>query len=218
MLFQTEAEHQTSDLAATKTDERTTSMSKSIATKTGDKGQTGLVGGTRVSKSSLRVETYGTVDELNSFLGLARSICEQAEIRDLTLSIQKELFIVGAELATPGLPSPKQARVSQEMVDRLTDEVHRIEAMKGILSDWSVPGENAAGAAFDVARAVCRRAERSAVRLSESGEKVSPVAIVYLNRLSDLIWLLGRWIELKEGANAALRDDQHRGPRWSRAW
>src|SRR5579872_1105826 len=158
-------------------------MSKSIATKTGDKGQTGLVGGVRVSKSSLRVETYGTVDELNSFLGLARSICEQAEIKDLTLSIQKELFILGAELATPGLPAEKQAHVTQEMVDRLTGEVHRIEAIEGILADWSIPGENPAAAAFDVARTVCRRAERSAVRLAESGETVSPVAIVYLNRL-----------------------------------
>src|SRR5262249_61506862 len=76
-------------------------MSKSIATKTGDRGQTGLVGGVRVSKASLRVETYGTVDELNSFLGFARSICEHAEIKELTHSIQKELFVVGGELATP---------------------------------------------------------------------------------------------------------------------
>jgi cob(I)alamin adenosyltransferase len=193
-------------------------MSKSIATKTGDKGQTGLVGGARVSKSSLRVETYGTVDELNSFLGFARSICEHDEVSDLTLSIQKELFVVGGELATPGTPKPEQAHVTQEMVDRLTNEVHRIEALEGILSDWSIPGEDPASAAFDVARTVCRRAERSAVRLFESGDEVSPLVIIYLNRLSDLVWLLGRWVELKQGANAALRDDQHRGPRWSRAW
>jgi cob(I)alamin adenosyltransferase len=193
-------------------------MSKSIATKTGDRGQTGLVGGVRVSKSTLRVETYGTVDELNSCLGFARSICHHAEVKELTLSIQKELFILGAELATPGMPTDKQAHVTQEMVDRLTGEVHRIEALEGILSDWSVPGEDTSSAAFDVARTVCRRAERSAVRLGESEEEVSPMAIMYLNRLSDLIWLLGRWIELKEGASASLRDDQHRGPRWSRAW
>jgi cob(I)alamin adenosyltransferase len=192
-------------------------MSKSIATKTGDRGQTGLVGGVRVSKASLRVETYGTVDELNSFLGFARSICEYAEIKELTLSIQKELFVVGGELATP-TPNEKQARVTQEMVDRLTNEVHRIEAMEGILSDWTVPGEDAASAAFDMARAVCRRAERSAVRLSESGESVSQLVIVYLNRLSDLVWLMSRWIEVKKGANAALRDKEHSGPRWSRAW
>lgn len=193
-------------------------MSKSIATKTGDRGQTGLVGGVRVSKSSLRVETYGTVDELNSLLGFARSICDHPELKELTKSIQKELFVLGGELATPGIPTEKQAHVTQEMVDRLTGEVHRIEAMEGILSDWSIPGEDPGSAAFDVARTVCRRAERSAVRLLESGEPVSPTAIMYLNRLSDLIWLFGRRIELDEGAHAALRDDKHRGPRWSRAW
>ncbi len=192
-------------------------MSKSIATKTGDRGQTGLVGGVRVSKASLRVETYGTVDELNSFLGFARSICEQPDIKELTLSIQKELFVVGGELATP-VPNEKQARVTQEMIDRLTGEVHRIEAVEGILSDWTVPGEDPASAAFDMARAVCRRAERCAVRLAESEENVDPLVIVYLNRLSDLVWLLSRWIELKKGANAALRDKEHSGPRWSRAW
>src|SRR5215471_15604494 len=164
-------------------------MSKSIATKTGDSGQTGLVGGVRVSKSSLRVDTYGTVDELNAFLGFARSICDDGELKELALSVQKELFVLGAELATPGIPREDQAHVSQQMVDRLTDEVHRIEAIEGILSDWTIPGADPASAAFDVARAVCRRAERYAVRLSESGEKVSPIAIMYLNRLSDLVWL-----------------------------
>src|ERR1051326_8144152 len=134
-------------------------MSKSIATKTGDRGQTGLVGGVRVSKASLRVETYGTVDELNSFLGFARSICEHAELKELTHSIQKELFVVGGELATPA-PNEKQARVTQEMVDRLTDEVHRIEAVQGILSDWSVPGEDPAAAAFDVARVTQEMVDR----------------------------------------------------------
>jgi cob(I)alamin adenosyltransferase len=193
-------------------------MNKSIATKTGDGGKTGLVGGVRVSKSSLRVETYGTVDELNSFLGFARSICEDGELNNLALSIQKELFVLGAELATLQVPTEEQAHVTQKMVDRLTDEVHRIEAMEGILSDWTIPGEDAASAAFDVARTVCRRAERSAVRLLESGEQVSPIAIMYLNRLSDLIWLMSRLIEMKKGSQAALRDKEHSGPRWSRAW
>jgi len=193
-------------------------MSKSIATKTGDGGKTGLVGGSRVSKSSLRVETYGNVDELNSFLGFARSICEDDELKKLALSIQKELFVLGGELATPGSPSGEQAHVTEEMVNRLTDEVHRIEAVEGILSDWTIPGEDPASAAFDVARTVCRRAERCAVRLLESGESVGKSAIMYLNRLSDLIWLMGRWLEMKKGANAALRDKEHAGPRWSRAW
>ncbi len=190
----------------------------SIATKTGDGGQTALVGGIRVSKSSLRVETYGTVDELNSVLGFARSICEDKEIAELTKSIQKELFHVGSALATHPQSRKKEPPVSQEMVDSLTDHVHRIETMEGVLSDWSLPGEHTAAAAYDVARTVCRRAERSVVRLVESGEEVDAVVVVYLNRLSDLLWLFGRLLELRAGVSAQLRDDQHKGPRWSRAW
>ncbi len=190
----------------------------SIATKSGDGGQTALVGGIRVSKSSLRVETYGTVDELNSVLGFARSICEDKEIAELTKSIQKELFHVGSALATHPQSRKKEPPVSQEMVDSLTDHVHRIESMEGVLSDWSLPGEHTAAAAYDVARTVCRRAERSVVRLVESGEEVDAVVVVYLNRLSDLLWLFGRLLELRVGVSARLRDDQHKGPRWSRAW
>ncbi len=190
----------------------------SIATKRGDRGQTGLVGGVRVSKSSLRVETYGTVDELNSVLGFARSICQDAEIAELTKSIQKELFQVGSALATPPQSQKKEPPVTQEMVDALTDHVHRIEGVEGVLSDWSIPGEHAASAAYDMARTVCRRAERSVVRLTESGEAVNPIVIAYLNRLSDLLWLFGRLLELRAGVNARLRDEEHKGPRWSRAW
>jgi len=90
--------------------------------------------------------------------------------------------------------------------------------MEGVLSDWSLPGEHTAAAAYDVARTVCRRAERSVVRLVESGEEVDAVVVVYLNRLSDLLWLFGRLLELRAGVSAQLRDDQHKGPRWSRAW
>jgi len=191
---------------------------KSIATKGGDGGQTSLAGGRRVSKSDLRVETYGTVDEMNSSLGFARSICDDQEIKELTKSIQKELFLVGSALATAPDSKKAQPPITQEMIDRLTDEVHRIEAIEGILSDWSIPGEHPASAAYDVSRTICRRAERCAVRLRESGEDVNLQVIVYLNRLSDLLWLLGRLVELRTGANAALRDEQHAGPRWSRAW
>ncbi len=190
----------------------------SIATKLGDGGQTGLVGGARVSKSSLRVETYGTVDELNSIMGFARSICGDEEITALTKSIQKELFQVGAALATPPEARKHEPPVTQAMVDVLTDHVHRIEAIEGILSDWSVPGEQPAASAYDMARTVCRRAERNVVRLMESGDAVNPMVLAYLNRLSDLLWLFGRLLELHAGQNAALRDDGHKGPRWSRAW
>jgi cob(I)alamin adenosyltransferase len=193
-------------------------MSKSIATKRGDGGQTGLAGGIRVSKSNLRVEAYGTVDELNSFLGFARSICEDAEISQATKQIQKELFQVGSALATPAQSKKSAPCLTQEMVDALTEQVHKIETTDGVLSDWSIPGEHSASAAYDIARTVCRRAERNLVRLMESGEEVGAFAVSYLNRLSDLLWLFGRLLELRAGVDARLRDNGHKGPRWSRAW
>ena len=193
-------------------------MSKSIATKLGDGGQTGLVGGTRVSKSGLRVEAYGTVDELNSLLGFARSICQQTEIVNTTKQIQKELFRVGSALATPTETETRAQAVTEQMVEALTAEVHNIEAIDGVLSDWSLPGEHSASAAYDVARTVCRRAERNVVRLIESGDSIDSLILPYLNRLSDLLWLFGRLIELTAGVNAQLREPGHEGPRWSRAW
>ena len=96
--------------------------------------------------------------------------------------------------------------------------VYKIEATEGILSDWSLPGAYTESAAYEVARTVCRRAERNAVRLSESGQEVKPEVLAYLNRLSDLIWLFGRLIELNAGIDARLRDGSKTGPEWSRAW
>jgi len=190
----------------------------SIATKRGDRGQTGLAGGIRVSKADLRVEAYGTVDELNASLGFARSICKDPKIASSVLEIQKTLFRVGSALATPP-ESPKPApELSAADVDRLTDQVHTIEVRAGILSDWSVPGAHAEAAAFELARTVCRRAERAIVRLEESGAAVHPQTIPYVNRLSDLIWLFARQIELQAGVESSLRDGQHKGARWSRAW
>jgi len=191
----------------------------SIATKHGDKGDTGLIGGERVSKADLRVEAYGTVDELGASMGLARSICEDAEVRELTKSIQRELFTVAGAVASPlGGAESKTTYVTPEMVEALTAHVTRIEATEGILSDWSLPGDHAAAAAYDVARTVCRRAERAVVRLAETGVEINPHVVPYLNRLSDLLWLMGRLLELRAGINARLRDDEHTGPRWSRAW
>lgn len=190
----------------------------SIATKRGDGGQTGLAGGIRVSKAELRVEAYGTVDELNSFLGFARSICPNAEIRTHTEEIQKTLFRVGSALATPPESKKKPPPVSVEDVDRLTELVHSTEATEGLLADWSLPGALREAAAFEMARTVCRRAERAAVRLSESGATVDPQVLAYLNRLSDLIWLFGRLLEHEAGVDSRLRDNEHGGARWSRAW
>src|SRR5205085_2487107 len=142
----------------------------SIATKHGDKGETGLIGGGRVSKADVRVEAYGTVDELGAAMGFARSICEDAEVRELTKAIQRELFTVAGAIASPagGVESPT-TYVTPEMVETLTAHVKRIEATEGILSDWSLPGEHAAAASYDLARTVCRRAERAVVRLPAPG-------------------------------------------------
>jgi len=191
----------------------------SISTKTGDSGQTGLAGGTRVSKASLRVESYGTVDELNSALGFARSICKDAEIAAQSKTIQQELFKLGATLATPLASRKGESPVTSEMVEALTTLVHKFEALDGILTDWTVPGEDPAGAAYDVARAICRRAERCVVRLVESGEEVEPNVLAYLNRLSDLLWLFSRKLELSAGPGSSLRKlNDKSGSRWSKAW
>ena len=190
----------------------------SIATKQGDGGETGLAGGLRISKADLRVEAYGTVDELNTVLGFARSICSDAEIAGWTETIQRTLFRVGSALSTPPGGKKGLSALSSEDVDSLTELVYRIEAIEGILSDWSLPGAHRESAAYEVARTVCRRAERCAVRLMESGEEVAFEVLAYLNRLSDLIWLFGRRIEHTAGIDARLRDDTKTGPKWSRAW
>ncbi len=191
----------------------------SIATTRGDAGQTGLAGGVRVSKASVRVEAYGTVDELNAALGFARSICDDSAIAELAASVQRELFAVASALATPPSSSKPEVPITPVMVERLTAEVHRIEAIDGLLADWSLSGELTVAAAFNVARTVCRRAERAVVRLAESGEPVQPTAIAYLNRLSDLLWLMARQLEHAAGINASLRAQTGKaGNRWSRAW
>ena len=190
----------------------------SIATTRGDGGQTGLAGGIRVSKADLRVESYGSVDELNTYLGFARSICSDEQICAWTEQIQRTLFRLGSALATPPESRKPAPIISAEDIATLTNLVHQIEATEGILSDWSLPGAHRESAAFEVARTVCRRAERNAVRFVENGGIVAPEIIAYLNRLSDLIWLFGRLIEFNAGIDARLRPEDKAGPRWSRAW
>jgi cob(I)alamin adenosyltransferase len=190
----------------------------SISTTRGDGGQTGLAGGIRVSKADLRVESYGTVDELNTVLGFARSICQNPEIKAWTETIQRTLFRLGSALATPPESKKQPPVISSEDVAMLTELVHKIEAIEGILSDWSLPGAHTESAAYEMARTVCRRAERNAIGFIESGGVVRPEIIAYLNRLSDAIWLFGRLIEFNAGVDARLRDETKTGPKWSRAW
>jgi cob(I)alamin adenosyltransferase len=192
---------------------------RSIATTRGDTGQTSLAGGLRVSKSGLRVEAYGNVDELNAALAFARSVCEETAVASLTRSIQQDLFKIASALATPANGSKAAVPIETVMVDRLTNEVHRIEAIEGMLSDWSLSGDLTVAAAFNLARTVCRRAERGIVRLAESGDSVHPTILAYLNRLSDLLWLIARQLEHDAGINSSLREQTGKGGnRWSRAW
>ena len=167
----------------------------SITTKRGDGGQTGLPGGVRVSKTHPRVECYGTIDELISSLGLARALSNDGEVNNWTRNIQRELFKVGSAIGTAPESRKPAPEITAEMVAALEAEVHRLEAMPGMLNDWSVPGELPGSAAFDVARTVCRRAERRVYDLQAAGDLKNEEILVFLNRLSDLLWLFARWVE-----------------------
>jgi cob(I)alamin adenosyltransferase len=190
----------------------------SIATKRGDAGQTSLPGGIRVPKSNLRVECYGTIDELISAIGFARSITQDAEMNELAKNIQRELFRVGSAIGTHPDSRKSAPEITEAMVEALTGHVHAMEAEPGVLNDWSIPGELPESSAFDVARTVCRRAERLAVTLRDSGELPNPHILAYLNRLSDVLWLIGRVLERRAGVDASLRSKGQPGARWSRAW
>lgn len=175
----------------------------SIATKTGDDGTTALMYGRRVPKTDARVEAYGTVDELNAALGLVRATAGNAFIAEAVFGIQKELVILMGELAVAGEDRERYAKggfefVTGEMVDRLTALIDDLEKNHKIsFKHWATPGATAGAAALDLARTVCRRAERRVVELAEKNTAVNPQIIRYLNRLSDLCWLYARFIETK---------------------
>jgi cob(I)alamin adenosyltransferase len=190
----------------------------SIATKRGDGGQTGLPGGVRVSKSDPRVECYGTVDELISQIGFARSICADEEVAAALKGIQRELFKVGSAIGTAPESRKPAPEISDAMIAGLDAHVARIEGVAGILGDWSLPGELPSASAIDVARTVCRRVERLAVGLAEAGVITNSQILVYLNRLSDVLWLFGRLLEVRASVDSSLREKDAGGPRWSRAW
>jgi cob(I)alamin adenosyltransferase len=190
----------------------------SISTRHGDGGVTRLGGGQQISKADARVEAYGAIDELNTTIGLARTLCTDEEIQAAIRSIQRELFAVGSAISTKPESKKPIPEITKEMTARLDELVERFEAEPGILRDWSIPGECRESAAFDVARTICRRAERAAVRYVTGGGVVQPTVLEYLNRLSDVLWLCARVIEARNGVDARLRDEAHPGPPWSRAW
>jgi cob(I)alamin adenosyltransferase len=165
-----------------------------IYTRTGDGGETGLFGGGRVPKDAPRVEAYGAVDELNACLGVARAGGLPADLDRLAARLQEELFVLGADLATPPGGSARPDRVVRLPADAasaLEPEIDRCEAELQPLETFILPGGCPAGAALHLARTVCRRAERRAVGLAREGQ-VSEAVVPYLNRLSDLLFVMAR--------------------------
>ena len=169
----------------------------SIVTKTGDKGETSLMYGRRVSKTDPRVDTYGSVDELNAALGLARALSQEPFVSDQILAVQKDLIVVMGELATAREDVDRYLKDSFQlttgaMVDRLNDVIVDLERDKSLYpKDWVIPGKNPPSAALDLARTTCRRAERRVAAAKDA----NPEVLRYLNRLSDLCWVLARYAE-----------------------
>ena len=173
----------------------------SIVTKTGDKGETSLMYGRRLSKADARVEAYGCIDELTAALGLARSVSTDKFISDEILAAQKDLIVVMGELATTPADRERYLKdgfqlTTTEMVDRITAVILDLEKDKSLYpKDWVVPGETVVSSALDFARATCRRAERHIVTFSAGEKDFNPEILRYLNRVSDLCWVLARYVE-----------------------
>ncbi len=180
----------------------------SIVTKTGDKGKTSLMYGHRVSKADARVDAYGCIDELTAALGLARSIATDKFIFDEVLAAQKDLIIVMGELATTPADRKRYAKdgfrmTTSAMVDRVTAVIDDLEKDKSLYpKDWVIPGDTAVSAALDFARTTCRRAERHIAAFSTGDTEFNIEILRYLNRLSDLCWVLARHVE-KDSRNSS---------------
>jgi len=171
-----------------------------IYTRTGDGGETGLFDGTRVSKADARVEAYGEIDELNATLGLARAAGVDGDVDEAIVAMQRHLHALGARLADPGhriAPRVTKVDIGEAEVARLESAIDRYERELPPLAHFILSGGSPAGAALHLARTVCRRAERRVVGLGS--EAVEPVAVVYLNRLSDLLFVLARAVNHRAG-------------------
>ena len=178
----------------------------SIATRTGDLGTTGLMYNRRVSKCHPRVEAYGTVDELNAAIGMARATAEDDYVCEHLLAIQKDLVIVMGELATGVDDLPRYVKdgyslVTPALTVKLDRLVREIEAQEITYKGWATPGATASSAALDLARTIARRAERRVCALHEANQLQNAEIITYFNRLSDLLWLFARWVETKGDAH-----------------
>ena len=178
-------------------------MTLKIYTKTGDTGSTGLFGGGRVGKDHPRVEAYGDVDELNAALGLARSIELMPRIDEVIVPLQRDLFAIGALLATPDVEKMHQqlakARIDDERIAELERAIDACDRELEPLKSFILPGGTPKAAALHVARTICRRAERRIVALQREVE-LPPLVVIYMNRLSDLLFMLARVANQRAGA------------------
>ena len=176
-----------------------------IYTKTGDRGDTRLFNGTKVRKYDDRVEAYGDVDELNSFIGAAASFLKDASLISMLAEIQKDLFSVGAQLADPGFKNQGRAKfdIPHERITGLENAIDSFETELPPLRQFILAGGGSGGALLHVARTVCRRAERRVVSLSDKVE-VNPTVIEYLNRLSDFLFVMARVVNHREGKQEIL--------------
>ena len=179
----------------------------SIVTKTGDKGETSLMYGHRVSKGDPRVDAYGCIDELTAALGLARSVSTDKFISNEILAVQKDLIVLMGELATAQNDRERYVKdgfqlTTAAMVDRVTAVIVDLEKDESLYpKDWVIPGATSISAALDFARVTCRRAERHIAGLSTSDAEFNIEILRYLNRLSDLLWILARYVE-KDSRNS----------------
>lgn len=169
-----------------------------ITTRTGDDGTTGLAGGERISKDSARIEAIGGIDELNSTIGLLRAVNTDTDVETLLEKIQHRLFDLGGELAMPG-----QMFMSDQQVAEIEDATERFNAGLPPLKDFVLPGGSESAARCHLARAICRRAERDLWRLSRN-EKTNQASQRYLNRLSDLLFVLARVLARRDGAGEVI--------------
>lgn len=176
-------------------------MAFKIYTKTGDKGQTSLIGGTRLPKQHVRIEAYGTVDELNSHIGLLRDVIEDKTTFELLISIQDRLFTIGSHLAAdPEKNKMQLPPIFEEDIVALEKAIDVITEQVPEMKSFVLPGGHVHVSYCHIARCVCRRAERAVLRLAEN-EKIEEIHAKYLNRLSDYLFMLSRWITVDKKAN-----------------
>lgn len=178
-------------------------MTLKIYTRTGDDGKTGLIGGNRVSKHHIRVKCYGTVDELNSYLGLAGNFIGEIRSKNVVLDIQNRLFTLGAYLAAAPGNKMVLPELSEEDILILESEIDRLTSVLPELKNFILPGASIAGAHAHVARCICRRAERQIVLLADN-EHVDELVIRFINRLSDYLFTLARFLDQQNGVTETI--------------